>query len=164
MTSRKPCTNVSTATYTGKEFSPLKSGLSAEGYDINTVMEGGDKLLWVVQIKNNRKVWVRKQTTIDRLVHEDPIILNTTDIVELPKQEEEEVILKPKVEEKKLTDYNLYLTYKLFKLKEEYKEIKTENKELLNKAIAEWKIIKKNPNELTKILEEAKKYNQTKKR
>ena len=52
---KKPCINSSKHFYTGTELSPLHYGLSAEGYEINSVMEGFDKELWVVDIKNNKK-------------------------------------------------------------------------------------------------------------
>ena len=52
---KKPCINSSKHYYTGTELSPLHFGLSAEGYEINSVMEGYDKELWVVDIKNNKK-------------------------------------------------------------------------------------------------------------
>jgi hypothetical protein len=38
-------------------------------------MEGFDKELWVVDIKNNKKVWVKNDVII-RITHEDPIINN----------------------------------------------------------------------------------------
>ena len=59
MTTRKPCINVPSASYNGKEQSPLHFGLSAEGYELNTIMEGYDHMMWIVKIKNNKKVWVR---------------------------------------------------------------------------------------------------------
>jgi hypothetical protein len=68
-----PCSNVSTESYTGKEQSPKRFGLSAEGFDINYEKEGFDNLIWIVQIKNNRKVWVRK-TNITKITHEEPIL------------------------------------------------------------------------------------------
>ena len=70
---KNQCTNVSTESYTGKEQSPKRFGLSAEGFDINYEKEGFDKLIWVVQLKNNRKVWVRKNNFIT-ITHEEPII------------------------------------------------------------------------------------------
>ena len=72
---KKPCINSSKHYYTGTELSPLHFGLSAEGYEINSVMEGYDKELWVVDIKNNKKVWVKNDTII-RITREDPVINN----------------------------------------------------------------------------------------
>lgn len=183
MASRKPCVNVPTALYSGKEQSPLRFGLSAEGYDLNTVLEGYDHMLWVVKIKNNRKVWVR-QTPVSgqmQMVHEEPVVMPDVatvavavpvpvaaapvataveeveqDVaVDVPKPE----IIKAVVEEKKMTDYNLFLTYKLYELKKENNN-KT-NKELFNSAIAEWKELKKNPAELKKIMVQVVEFNKT---
>lgn len=72
---KKVCINSSKHYYTGTELSPLHFGLSAEGYELNSVMEGYDKELWVVDIKNNKKVWVKNETII-RITREDPIINN----------------------------------------------------------------------------------------
>lgn len=52
---KKTCINSSKHFYTGNELSPLRFGLSAEGYELNSVMEGYDKELWVVDIKNSKK-------------------------------------------------------------------------------------------------------------
>ena len=72
-TTKNPCSNVSTESYTGKEQSPKRFGLSAEGFDINYEKEGFDKQIWTVQMKNNRKVWVRKNNNIT-ITHEEPVI------------------------------------------------------------------------------------------
>ena len=72
---KKVCINSSKHYYTGAELSPLHFGLSAEGYELNSVMEGYDKELWVVDIKNNKKVWVKNEAII-RITREDPIINN----------------------------------------------------------------------------------------
>ena len=72
---KKVCINSSKHYYTGTELSPLHFGLSAEGYELNSVMEGYDKELWVVDIKNNKKVWVKNEAII-RITREDPIINN----------------------------------------------------------------------------------------
>ena len=68
-----PCSNISTETYTGKEQSPKRFGLSAEGFEINYEKEGYDKQIWSVQLKNNRKVWVRNSNRVN-ITHEEPII------------------------------------------------------------------------------------------
>jgi len=205
MTTRKVCTNVPTATYSGKEQSPLHFGLSAEGYDVNTVMDGYDKLKWIVKIKNNRKVWVRQvpAVAVNKLLHEEPVITNDivkgNIIIEVPKapvkdiesvKEEIEVIdasdtsetsedskmvpvvtpvtkddvktdaemqgiVKPVVQEKKLTDYNIFLTYRLAELK---KNNDKSNKEYLAAAVAEWKDLKMKPKELEEIMVLARAY------
>ena len=72
---KKVCINSSKHYYTGTELSPLHFGLSAEGYELNSVMEGYDKELWIVDIKNNKKVWVKNEAII-RITREDPIINN----------------------------------------------------------------------------------------
>jgi hypothetical protein len=175
MTSRKPCINVSNAFYSGKEQSPLHFGLSAEGYELNTVLEGYDRMIWAVKMKNNRKVWVRQMPVSGhiRMVHEEPVVPETQEDVSIQQdtqpdvqptiqeelQEEQEPpkkpdVIKPIVEEKKLTDYNLFLTYRLHELKKQNHD-KT-NKELFNSAIAEWKELKKNPIEFKNVMQLAK--------
>lgn len=72
---KKPCINSSKHFYTGTELSPLHFGLSAEGYELNSLIEGYDKELWVVDIKNSKKVWVKNDTII-RITREDPVINN----------------------------------------------------------------------------------------
>lgn len=67
------CINVSNETYTGKEMSPKGIGFSALGYEIGFEKEGVDKQLWVVQLKNNKKVWFRKNG-MPKVVHEEPLI------------------------------------------------------------------------------------------
>jgi len=158
MSIRKPCTNVSTSTYSGKEQSPLRFGLSAEGYDLNTILQGHDNMMWIVKMKNNRKVWVREvNATSKKLIHEDPVIQNDNDEIQEVSVNPTPIatILKPIVEEKKMTDYNAFLAYKLHILKQE-NNLKNSNKELFNKAIQEWKEIKQNPDELKIIIEKAR--------
>ena len=72
---KKVCINSSKNYYTGTELSPLHYGLSAEGYDINSIMEGYDKELWIVDIKNNKKVWAKNEN-LSRITHEEPVIKN----------------------------------------------------------------------------------------
>lgn len=77
-----PCSNISTESYTGKEQSPKRFGLSAEGFDINHEKEGFDNQIWSVQIRNGRKVWAKKNN-ISKITHEVPLlssIQNTHDI------------------------------------------------------------------------------------
>jgi len=176
MTTRKPCVNVATASFSGKEQSPLHFGLSAEGYELNTVMEGYDHMMWIVKIKNNRKVWVR-QICSKKMVHEEPVINNDSDsesndskeknadnISEKSENNSHDItpenpspiieqkpppIMKANVEEKKINDYNLFLTYRLQELK---KDKKGTNKEIFNSVVAEWKELKKNTSELNKVM------------
>jgi len=72
---KKVCINSSKNFYMGTELSPLHYGLSAEGYDINSIMEGYDKELWIVDVKNNKKVWVKNEN-LYRITHEEPVIKN----------------------------------------------------------------------------------------
>ena len=80
------CINVSNETYTGKEMSPKGLGYSAVGFDIGFEKEGVDKQLWVVQMKNNKKVWFRK-SGMPKVTHEEPLISTITPIVENKKEE-----------------------------------------------------------------------------
>lgn len=152
MTSKKPCINFPACSYTGKEQSPLRYGLSAEGYSINSVIEGYDKHLWVVEIKNGKKVWVRKDDVLC-ITHEEPVIKSFENNVV-----EQQSINQPNdiQTSKKTTDYNIFLSYRLKQLKENNQV--SENKGYLNTVIGEWKNIKNNPVELNRVLEEAKKY------
>uniref|UniRef100_A0A6C0LLE1 Uncharacterized protein n=1 Tax=viral metagenome TaxID=1070528 RepID=A0A6C0LLE1_9ZZZZ len=74
---KKVCLNCSTSYYTGKEQSPLHFGLSAEGYEINSIMEGFDKDLWIVEVRNGKKVWTKKEH-INKMTFEIPLINETT--------------------------------------------------------------------------------------
>ena len=192
MASRKPCINNPAFTYNGTEQSPLRFGLTAEAYPINAVLEGFDKRLWAVEVKNNRKVWVRKEESfkMTSVSREEPVINDeaateesslrhsynshhsqqTQEISEQPiqplLQQQALQMAVPKTiqkEQKKTTDYNIFLSYRLKQLKQlpntqqnepsEGKECKTN----FAKALEEWKIIKNKPEELKKILEEAHK-------
>ena len=73
-TNKKTCINLSTDTYTGKEQSPKGFGYSADGFELNYEKTGQDNRIWIVQIKNNRKVWIRRNTNISNITHEEPII------------------------------------------------------------------------------------------
>lgn len=152
ISNRKNCINVPTSFYTGKESSPLRFGLSAEGYDIGYDMEGYDKLLWSVKVKNNKKVWVRKYD-YEKVLHEEPLI-KEEEIKPIVVKEEINVIAE-EVVEKKQTDYNLFLSYYLNKLKAE-NTTNEPNKNLFSKTTEEWKRLKKNPEELRNILQKIK--------
>ena len=73
-TNKKTCINISTDTYSGKEQSPKGFGYSADGFELNYEKTGQDNRIWIVQIKNNRKVWIRKNNNISNITHEEPII------------------------------------------------------------------------------------------
>jgi hypothetical protein len=169
---KNQCSNVSTESYTGKEQSPKRFGLSAEGFDINYEKEGFDKLIWTVQVKNNRKVWVRKNN-ITTITHEEPVITDKS--IEILKQDttdDKEISIteiEPEIEcdiksddssnvkqEKKKTDYNIFLKYYLLKLKNEDSNKSIAHKDILKMATVEWARLKKNPNELKTLIESIK--------
>lgn len=165
MTSKKKCINSPSFTYTGKEQSPLRYGLSAEGYDVNSVLEGYDKKPWYVEVKNNKKVWVRREETY-KITHEEPVIKSIDDFttnatvpsLNVINHNKEVVLRLDTIKEpeniKKTTDYNIYLSYRLKQLKETSNE---DGKSYFKQAIEEWKTLKSNPEELQKILNEARK-------
>ena len=76
MSGKKACINYPSSFYTGKEQSPLHFGLSAEGYEVNAIMEGFDTELWIVEVRNNKKVWTKKEY-INKLTYEKPVINDT---------------------------------------------------------------------------------------
>lgn len=178
---KNQCTNVSTESYTGKEQSPKRFGLSAEGFDINYEKEGFDKLIWVVQLKNNRKVWVRKNNFIT-ITHEEPIIPDiipndtidtidtndtsdtndtidtndTNDTIDTEIKTEVSISSDNTKPDKKKTDYNIFLKYYLNKLKNEDEYKSTPHKIIFQMATQEWARLKKNPNELKILIEKIK--------
>jgi hypothetical protein len=87
MSAKKICINSTTSYYTGKEQSPLHFGLSAEGYEINSIMEGFDKELWIVEVRNNKKVWTKKEH-INKMTYEIPLINEFIDTNETEKDKE----------------------------------------------------------------------------
>lgn len=225
--SRKQCINVPTATYSGKEMSPLRYGISAEEFDTGTVKTGHDGLNWIVKMKNNRKVWVRIYIPCNKMVHEIHKINKTSisdDITDKNKTnnddkasndsnasnasnvsnasnasnaskdsdetdnkktldddeiDEEQPMIKEikketkndknsknvaKTGEKKLTNYNIFLAYRLNKLKEEYSKT-SENKtkkEIFAEVLSEWKNIDKSSQEFKDIMIEAEEFKNNK--
>ena len=144
---KSACINCPKMFYTGKEQSPLHFGLSAEGYDTNSSMEGYDKNLWVVEIKNNKKVWIRKDSII-RITKEEPLI---NDVDESPSNNE--------IKEKNAnspTDYNIYIKYRLFILKSQSNN-KT-NKSNFDLVRLEWQELKKDSKKQKDVMVEAKKW------
>lgn len=171
---KNQCTNVSTESYTGKEQSPKRFGLSAEGFDINYEKEGFDKLIWIVQIKNGRKVWVRKNN-FTTITHEEPVINDkstdspdnhneTTTIIDDKKDIsiEKDIDVESDIKSddsnsnKKKTDYNIFLKYYLNKLKNEESNKSVAHKIIFQMAIQEWGRLKKNPTELKSLIESIK--------
>ena len=144
---KSACINCPKMFYTGKEQSPLHFGLSAEGYDTNSSMEGYDKNLWVVEIKNNKKVWIRKDSIV-RITKEEPLI---NDVDESPSNNE--------IKEKNAnspTDYNIYIKYRLFILKSQSNN-KT-NKSNFDLVRLEWQELKKDSKKQKDVMVEAKKW------
>ena len=187
MISRKQCINIPTATYSGKEMSPLRQGISAEEFDVGVVKEGHDGLNWIVKVKNNRKVWVRIYVPCDKMVHEihkvdksdKDIVSDATNIVTDEQEEiinEEEPIIKENKEdkavvtakknngEKKLTNYNIFLAFRLSKLKEQYATSgdKKTKKEIFAEVLVEWKNIDKKSQEFKDIMKVAEDFNKSK--
>jgi len=211
---KKLCINSSKNYYTGTELSPLHFGLSAEGYDVNSIMEGYDKELWIVDIKNNKKVWVKNEY-LSKITHEEPVIKsilssynngenigeieelnlkenigkiktlnisNKTDDVndnivnDINKREDLEEIeectdsydgdiddnvkkdkgnkktKKDIVSDKKPTDYNIFVKFRLNELKEASKN----RKENFENVKVEWRELKKNKGQLKIIMDKAK--------
>ena len=170
------CFNVSTESYTGKEQSPKRFGLSAEGFDINFEKEGYDNLIWCVQIKNGRKVWVKK-CNISKITHEIPLLTSQNEIknddindtktndsndskIETKDAKidikDDKIDIKDDKAEKKKTDYNIFIKYYLDKLKSENKD-NTPPKILFQATTQEWSRLKKNPDELKLLMEFIKK-------
>jgi len=181
MSGKKVCVNSNSSYYTGKEQSPLHFGLSAEGYDINAIMEGYDKELWIVEIRNNKKVWTKKDY-INKMTYEKPLISETNDVstnnnennnVDILNTQDNSPIINssandpiaisisnPNNEDKnknkssktiKPTDYTLFITYRIHQMK----DISNDNKKNYDCARHEWKEYKNKPNELKTIMIEA---------
>jgi hypothetical protein len=181
MSGKKVCINSNSSYYTGKEQSPLHFGLSAEGYDINAIMEGYDKELWIVEVRNNKKVWTKKDH-INKMTYEKPLISESNDVstnnnennnVDILNTQDNTPIINssandpiaisisnPNNEDKnkdkssktiKPTDYTLFITYRIHQMK----DISNDNKKNYDCARHEWKEYKNKPNELKTIMIEA---------
>lgn len=209
---KKLCINSSKNYYTGTELSPLHFGLSAEGYDVNSIMEGYDKELWIVDIKNNKKIWVKNEY-LSKITHEEPVIksilssykngenigeieelnlkgnickfktpngTNKTDgandnIVNDVKDKDDlegieeccdsydgdvddnvkndnKKAKKENVSDKKPTDYNIFVKFRL----NELKEVSKNKKENFENVKVEWRELKKNKGQLKIIMDKAK--------
>lgn len=151
------CFNITTETYNGKEQSPKGLGYSAVAYNIGFEMIGKDNLIWSVQMKNNKKVWFRKNG-MPIVTHEEPVI---TEILEIPKETEKEQILiqvQDTPKENKKTDYIIFYSHYTNKLKEENQKngIEKENKIIKDETIAEWNRLKKNKKELELLMNSIK--------
>jgi len=179
---KKICFNSSKHYYTGTELSPLHFGLSAEGYEINSVMEGYDKELWVVDIKNNKKVWTKNEAII-KITREEPIInniipnkfenkinekivniMNSNKAIADNKKYNLNDINKTKdginnisdnlntLDKKKSTDYNIFVKYRLNQLK----DISKNKKENFTNTKNEWHELKKDKEKFKITINEAK--------
>jgi hypothetical protein len=194
---KKTCINSSKHFYTGTELSPLRFGLSAEGYELNSVIEGYDKELWVVDIKNGKKVWVKNDTII-RITREDPVINTEPMLLEKMRGEsnhkinehivtimnmninvnkavsvtntkiadnnEDTCIVNNGVvqnkntdtlnimKNKKSTDYNLFVKYRLNQLKDTNKN----KKDNFNNVKNEWHELKKDKSNFDIVMSNAK--------
>lgn len=152
---RHPCTNVSNMTYSGKEFSPLGFGISAEGHDLNSILTGRDTLKWIVKMKNNRKVWVRYENKITTMVHEEhnQNITNSSDDTE---KKDDNILAentsKTSTEPKKMNNYLKYLTKRKEVLNKEYNGSKT-SKEIYNQILSEWKELKSDTKKYNEIMQ-----------
>ena len=142
MSVKQSCINVPTMFYTGNEKSPIHYGLSAEGYDINVAMEGYDKNIWVVDVKNNKKVWIKKDSII-RIEKEEPVIKDNSDSKDVK-------------EKNNPTDYNIFIKYRLHILKNDSKN--NTNKMNFDLVRAEWQNLKKDTKKMKEIMIEAKKW------
>jgi len=155
------CVNASNETYTGKEMSPKGIGFSAVAYEIGFEKEGVDKQIWVVQIKNGKKVWFRK-SGMPKVTHEEPLITNEStadipiieikeEVVPVPKKTEE---VKKEESSQKKTDFNIFYKYYSNILKEENirEGLNKKPKTIQEETYAEWNRLKKNKNELNDLL------------
>ncbi len=211
---KKLCINSSKNYYTGTELSPLHFGLSAEGYDVNSIMEGYDKELWIVDIKNNKKIWVKNEY-LSKITHEEPVIksilssykngenigeieelnlkgnickfktpnvanktdgandnivndVNDKDDLERIEEccdnyggdvddnvkidNENKKAKKDNVSDKKPTDYNIFVKFRL----NELKEVSKNKKDNFENVKVEWRELKKNKGQLKIIMDKAK--------
>lgn len=136
---RYPCSNVCTMTYSGKESSPLGIGISAEGYEVNFILNGKDEGKWIVKIKNNRKVWVRyenKNANCEEKVKTEDVVVETVSSDKPVKQ---------------VNNYLKYLTKRKEILSKEYNGSKT-SKEIYNEILKEWKELKKDSKKYQEII------------
>jgi len=155
------CINISNETYTGKELSPKGLGYSAVAYDIGFKKTGANGEMWIVQIKNGKKVWF-KESGMPKVSHEEPIITNVIpQIIEDVKESDESVetvepvvITSKKEEVKPKTDFQLFYNHYSNILKDENieKKLNKKPKTIQEETYAEWNRLKKNKVELNELL------------
>ena len=155
-TTNYTCSNISTEIYTGKESSPKGLGFSAVPYEIGFEKQGADGQIWVVQMKNGKKVWFRKNGMYIKITHEEPLIqeekINNPPILNETNENQDEINEnEPKT---KKTNYNIFCSYYTNKLKAENKNngMKKTNMEIRNEAISEWKRLKTNKKEMDELM------------
>ena len=100
----KPCKNDQAHKFTGKENSPKGIGYCANAESIGTLMEGRDKKLWMVTLKNGVKQWslVPESLSLVDLKKQVPVLSNTI-VMAKPVVEEEKNEMVAVEEEKKVT-------------------------------------------------------------
>ena len=186
MSGRKVCLNCPTSYYTGKEQSPLHFGLSAEGYEINSIMEGFDKDLWIVEVRNNKKVWTKKENinkmtyeihvineTNNASQHSLPVIPEPSPPTEQPSQDNDADATdnaasatttatttdtsKSKEKVSKTIKPTDYTLFITYRI-HQMKGVSGDNKKNYDTAREEWKEYKKKPDELRVIMVEANNY------
>jgi hypothetical protein len=184
MSGKKACINCPSSFYTGKEQSPLHFGLSAEGYEVNAIMEGFDTELWIVEVRNNKKVWTKKEH-INKLTYEKPVINDTLrtanddpaanqdniadksssvgadfnaknrlDGAEISNSEPDNDNVNSKNKASKTIKPTDYTLFITYRIHQMKKE-STDNKKNYDCARYEWKEYKKKPDELKAIMIEA---------
>jgi hypothetical protein len=184
MSGKKACINCPSSFYTGKEQSPLHFGLSAEGYEVNAIMEGFDTELWIVEVRNNKKVWTKKEH-INKLTYEKPVINDTLrtanddatanqdniadksssvgadfnaknrlDGAEISNGEPDNDNVNSKNKASKTIKPTDYTLFITYRINQMKKE-STDNKKNYDCARYEWKEYKKKPDELKAIMIEA---------
>ena len=96
---KKPCVNNSQFSFSGKELSPLGNGYSADAEQVGTIMEGRDKSMWMIGIKNGVKVWNRVPTDLSK----DASILADLTPPDMKKKEDDVPVKKKAPAKKKET-------------------------------------------------------------
>jgi len=191
MSGKKACINCPSSFYTGKEQSPLHFGLSAEGYEVNAIMEGFDAELWIVEVRNNKKVWTKKEH-INKLTYEKPVINDTLrtanddatanqdntadksssvgadfngknrlDGAEISNGEPDNDNVNSKNKASKTIKPTDYTLFITYRIHQMKKE-STDNKKNYDCARYEWKEYKKKPDELKAIMIEANNFSTNK--
>lgn len=154
---RKSCSNVATMTYSGKELSPLGNGISAEGFELDTILKGCDKMNWIVKNKNNRKVWIRLNTNVEKMVHgiqkdeqQADDDKEQKDKIETKNNNEDNPINKDNPNKKKVTYYIKFMTKRNNEIKMEGNTMS--GKEINSKIRQEWKELKENKEKYDEVI------------